>query len=305
MNAAVSRFKFTGCFFNVYSDTVMRSLLLRESQGLLWKHLSLILGGVEALMNAAPRILTNAAFHLALPLCFYKDVCCRISKYTHSSQNCPQSQHSLLTQHHITVWYGQLRQCRAGKYRASDPQSVCDGRMCVRFNHATSEPYNIRKVCDLSFHLSCWNSHQRGVWCCDYPGLYVGINLGYNPRWKLTLCAELWSNAISAKTQTQIVFWWHLHSFRFCDFVLSCNMPSLVSSCVIKQVFMLYCMFLASSSKCQNHFQSIAVDVVPYSASSLSCMEFYDDWFVDFVVGRRLCNTQQHDVSGWLPHHHF
>lgn len=40
--------------------------------GLLWKHLPLIWHGVKALMNAAPRFLKNATFHLVLPLCFQK-----------------------------------------------------------------------------------------------------------------------------------------------------------------------------------------------------------------------------------------
>lgn len=54
---------------------------------------------------------------------------------------------------------------------------------------------------------------------------------------------------------------------------------------------MSYGMFLAGSYKYKNHFQSATVDVVPWPASSFSCVVFYDDWFVDFVVGHTDCAT--------------
>lgn len=54
---------------------------------------------------------------------------------------------------------------------------------------------------------------------------------------------------------------------------------------------MSYGMFLAGSYKRKNHFLSATVDVVLWPASSLSCVVFYDDWFVDFVVGHRDCAT--------------
>lgn len=76
--------------------------------GPLWKHLPLIWHGVKALMNAAPPFLTNATFHLVLPLCFQKrrllqdlkthtHTHARVHAHTplwHSPQNRPQSWHS-------------------------------------------------------------------------------------------------------------------------------------------------------------------------------------------------------------------
>lgn len=58
---------------------------------------------------------------------------------------------------------------------------------------------------------------------------------------------------------------------------------------------MSYGMFLAGSYKCKNHL-SATVDVVPWPASFFSCVVFYDDWFVDFVVGHRDCATHRTDV---------
>lgn len=71
---------------------------------------------------------------------------------------------------------------------------------------------------------------------------------------------------------------------------------------------MSYGMFLAGSYKCKTHFLSATVDVVPWLASSFSCVVFYDDWFVDFAVGHRDCATHRtvttFDVEGMLPHRH-
>lgn len=48
--------------------------------------------------------------------------------------------------------------------------------------------------------------------------------------------------------------------------------------------------------------------MVLWPASLFSCVVFYDDWFVDFVVGRGDCATHRtvtvFDVEGALPHHH-
>lgn len=273
-------------------------------QGLLWKHLSLILHGIKALMHAAPRILTNAAFHLAVPLCFYKDVCCRISKYTHSSQNCPQSQHSLLTQHHIIH---DMDNYVSAELENTEHQTlrvyVMEGSaLCLttqRQNHMIPEKLPFVTSVFTWAAETVKQTATKGVSHVVSTLAYVLASTlviipGENSHYVLNYEAMRSMQKREPRLSSDGVF----ILFSFCNFVLSCNMPSLVSTCLIKYVFMLYCMFLASSSKCQNHFQSIAVDVVPYSASSLSCMEFYDDWFVDFVVGRRLCNTQEHDVSG-------
>lgn len=58
----------------------------------------------------------------------------------------------------------------------------------------------------------------------------------------------------------------------------------------------------------QKSFPVCTVDVVPWPAFSFSCVVFYDDWSVDFVVGLRDCATLRtitvFDVEVMLPQHH-
>lgn len=75
--------------------------LLSESPGNTRKHLPLILHGVKGLMKTAPCILNKCHISFAFATLPPKAVWLRTTKDTHifvwhTSQNCPQSQHSLL-----------------------------------------------------------------------------------------------------------------------------------------------------------------------------------------------------------------
>lgn len=143
--------------------------LLRGSPGLLWKHLPLILHGVKGLMNMAPCILTNATFNLVSPLCLQKDVWHRdLEKNTHffvwhSSQNCPQSQHSPLA-HNTTARGGQLRHRELDNIivEQQDPHKLTWARSSwtvQRQSHGSSKSLHLlpRSV----FSWGCWNTATR------------------------------------------------------------------------------------------------------------------------------------------------
>lgn len=160
--------------------------LHRGSPGLLWKHLPLISHGVKGLMNTAPCILTNATFHLVLPLCSQKDVWHRTSKKKkkihifvwYSSQICPQSQHSLLAQHHTSAWGGQLRHHRAQLdniiVEQQDPHTAHGQDLYDSVNHATSEPYNIKKSSFVTSIFSGAAKTSLSLYCMSH-GLNVAI----------------------------------------------------------------------------------------------------------------------------------
>lgn len=103
----------------------------------------------------APCILTNATFHLVLPLCSQKDVWHRTSKkkkkYTFLCGILPKFalNHNTACWHH-TIQLHEVANCVITELdniivEQQDPHTAHGQDLYDSVNHATSEPYNIKK----------------------------------------------------------------------------------------------------------------------------------------------------------------